>query len=76
MYLRVTERKELKTFSKLQKTPPMRRNKKVSTNISAIEDENRIDTKIYRNHYHLDRDSLPINVSTIFSCYNEDLIGN
>lgn len=54
----------MKTFTKFQKTPPMRRHKKSPPDISEIDDDNIIDPKIYRSHCHLDKDSLQTNVST------------
>lgn len=59
------ERKVLKTFSKFQKTPPMRRHKKSPTGISEDDTECGMDPKMYLNHCHLDKDSLQTNVSTV-----------
>ncbi|XP_065211845.1 protein turtle homolog B-like [Planococcus citri] len=57
----VRERKVLKTFAKFQKTPPLKRFKKSPSDIYEDDIEHSSDAKIYRNHSHLDKDSLQVN---------------
>lgn len=68
------ERKVLKTFSKFQKTPPMRRHKKSPPDSSDTDKQCGTGPKVFRNNCHSNKDSSTTNVSKYYKAQSLVLI--